>query len=153
MTTAITTTRFRYTDAEDNDYVGEAEFDNEGINILSAWRFDSLVSEIFPYEKNFPYALRLELEQAVRECAMCPPAVPIELPTDWDAIEILDTEITYTVAAKSIALPSVKTDFEAQIYGLSTVRRIIPVDGAYKVTAANGAYDNVRRELISARLF
>jgi len=152
MTTTTTTTRFQFIDRNDDIYVGEAEFDNDGINILRAWRFDSLVSEVFPYEKNFPYALRLQLEQAVRECAMCPPVTPIELPTDWNEFEILDAETTYTVSAKFAALPNIKTDTDRQVYGVSTIRRIVPVEGAYKITATGGFAD-ITKELYRIRLF
>ena len=153
MTTTTTTiTRFKFTDDFDNDYVGEAEMDSEGVNILSAWQFDSLVTEIFPYDKNFPIVLRRQLEQAARECAMCPPAVPIELPTDWREFEVLDAETTYTVSAKFAALPNIKTDTDRQVYGVSTIRRIVPVPGAYKVTATGG-FEDISRELYRLRIF
>lgn len=151
---STTTTRFRYIDdVEDIIYVGEAEIEDGDVNFLSVWRHGLTSEEVYPYTPTFPVVIRRMLEITAKEQAMCPPAVPVELPTDWQEIEILDAENTYTISAKSAALPDVKTDAEAKAYGLSTVRRIVPAaGGTYRVTA-RGGIDDVRRELYRVRLF
>lgn len=154
-TSATTTFRFKFVD-DQNDiiYVGEAETDpaTGDITILSAWEIGMTLEEVFPYAKGFPITLRSQLEQAAIECRMTPPAGGVELPTDWDGIVIVDTETTVTVESKYI-LPEIVTDQEAQLYGLSTVRRIKQT-GAYKYKiTTKGPLSNIQRELYSARLF
>lgn len=153
MTTHFTITRFRYIDpTTDIIYVGEAEIEDGDVTILAAWSHGLTSEEVYPYDVKFPVVLRRLLEITAKEQAMRPPATPVELPTDWDEIEILDTETTYTIAAKSAALPNVSTDKDVQCFGLSTVRRIVPTPGAYRVTA-KGGIDEVRRELHRIRIF
>lgn len=156
-TTANTAISFRFKFVDDQTdiiYVGEAETDPSSgdITILSAWQIGTTLEEIHPYAKTFPVALRRQLEQAAIECRMTPPSGGVELPTDWDGIEILSTETTLTVRAK-YALPDVKTDQDATMHGLSTVRRIRFTDkNTYQVTV-NGPLSSVQRELYRARLF
>lgn len=156
-TTANTAISFRFKFVDDQTdiiYVGEAEVDpgSGAIDFLSVWEVGATVEEIFPYSKGFPIRLRHQLEQAALECRMTPPIVPIELPTDWDGIEILSAETTLTVRAK-YALPDVRTDQDATMHGLSTVRRIRwAKNDTYQVTV-NGPLSSVRRELYRARLF
>ena len=153
MTTHFTITRFRYIDpTTDIVYVGAAEIDESEITLLAVWSHGLTSEEVYPYDLKFPVVLRRMLEITAKEQAMCPPATPVELPTDWDEIEILDTETTYTIAAKSAALPNVSTDKDVQFLGLSTVRRIVPTPGAYRVTA-KGGIDEVRRDLHRIRIF
>lgn len=159
MTTATTSTvpafRFKFVDDQaDIIYVGEAEIDlaSGDITILSAWEMGTTLEEVFPYAKNFPIILRRQLEQAAIECRMTPPAGGVELPTDWDGIVVVDSETVVTVESKYI-LPEVATDQEAQVYGLSTIRRI-KQSGPYKYKiTTKGPLSNIQRELYRARLF
>ena len=147
-------TRFRYISNDDIIYVGEAEISiDDEVTILSCWRFGTTVEEFHPYGSDCPYQLRREIENCAMECRMTPPASPVELPTDWDELEVLDTEITYTVAMKAI-LPDIKTDMEANTYGLRAVSRVRSMNAGkqYQVTA-KGGIDDVRRELHRIRLF
>lgn len=156
--------RFRYTHPDtDYQYVGEAQIecqtfneDYEGganahaVQIWSCWEFGISVEDVAPGD------LSPELIKALEETALHqylnPPATPIELPSDWDEIEVIDQKTTYTVKIKAI-LPDVRTDAEANIYGLSTVRRITGnPDGSYNVTA-NGDFHSIRGELAKVRIF
>lgn len=163
MTTAVqptTTTRFRYIDPTDDIiYVGEAEIvdflDDLGeplidIAILSAWRYGVTIEEVFPYEKGFPAGLRSSFIQSALEQQTC---YQVELPTDWDELEVLDTEMIYTIQIKAI-IPDVETDTEAKEYGLSAVCRVHRINGGkqYRITA-KGGIDEVRRELHRIRIF
>lgn len=155
----IATTRFRYTDPTDDIiYVGECEIEDGDVTILAAWRYGTTVEEVFPYTVSFPVTIRRMIEIAAKEQAMCPPATPVELPTDWDDLEVLDVENTYTVAIKA-ALPEIKTDSERRLHGLSTVCRVECLAGEstngavkYRIKATGGLED-VRRELHRIRLF
>ncbi len=147
-----TTTRFRYILDNDVIYVGEAEILEQDITILSCWRIGMTIEEVYPYDAKFNYALRNRLEVAVLECYMTPPATPVELPTDWDEIEILDTETIVTVKAAYL-LPEINSDIQAAVYGLSTVRRIKHAgEDKYRIET-KGPLANVQRELYKARLF
>ncbi len=156
MTTHFTITRFRYIDpTTDIVYVGEAEIEDGDVTILAAWSHGLTSEEVYPYDVKFPVALRRLLEIAAKERAMCPPATPVELPSDWAGeIEILDTETTYTIAANGAILPEVKTDLDVKVYGLRAVSsvRAISGDKQYRVTA-KGGIDEVRRELHRIRIF
>lgn len=158
MTTATTSAicfRFKFVDDQtDIIYVGEAETDpaTGDLTILAAWEIGTTLEEIFPYAKNFPIILRRQLEQAAIECRMTPPAGGVELPTDWDGIVVVDSETVVTVESKYI-LPEVVTDQEAQVYGLSTIRRIKQC-GPYKYSiTTKGLLSNIQRELYHALLF
>jgi len=156
MTTAAqptATTRFRYIADNDVIYVGEAEILEQDITILSCFRIGMTIEEVYPYDTKFNYALRNRLELAALECAMTPPATPVELPTDWDELQILDTETTYTVEVRAI-LTEVKTDSEATNYGLRAVSRVRSMNAGkqYRITA-KGGLDEIRRELHRIRLF
>lgn len=149
-----TTTRFRHIDDNDIIYIGEAEItQDDEVTILSAWRIGTTIEEVFPYQTKFPVILRRELENCAMECRSTPPLAAIELPTDWDEIEILDVEMNYTIAAKAI-LPEVKTDAEAKIYGLSAVKLVRSMNAGkqYQVTA-KGGLDDIRRELHRIKIF
>lgn len=154
------TIRFRHIDADDIIYVGTVEITEDTadwgeptteVTILDCWRFGTTVEEVFPYEKNFPTQLRLEIIQTAKEQRMTPPATPVELPTDWDAMEVVDAETEYKIRIAA-ALPRVESDMEAKAHGLSAVRRIIPGGDTYTVRA-KGGIDDVRRELYRVRLF
>lgn len=147
-----TTTRFRYIADNDVIYVGEAEILTEDITILSCFRIGMTIEEVYPYDTKFNYALRNRLELAALECAMTPPATPVELPSDWDEIEILDTETVVTVKAACI-LPEINSDIQAAAYGLSTVRRIKHTGKDQYRIETKGPLANVQRELYKARLF
>ena len=154
MTTTQILTRFRYIDpTTDLIYVGEAEIDGDETTILSAWQYGTTIEEVFPYTPSFPVTVRRMLEISAREYAMCPPASKIELPTDWDEAKVLDVETNYTIEIKAV-LPEVKTDAEAQVYGLSAVKRVRSMNAGkqYQVTA-KGGFDDIRRELYRIRLF
>ena len=157
-----TTTRFRHIDDNDIIYVGTVEITEDAadfgeptidITILDCWRYGTTVEEVFPYAKGFPKPLRWAIIQTAIEQRQTPPATPVELPTDWDEIEILDLEMNYTIAAKAI-LPEVKTDAEAKIYGLSSVKRVRSMNAGkqYHVTA-KGGFDDIRRELHRIKIF
>lgn len=157
-----TTTRFRYIDQDDIIYVGEAEISTDKdaignpfseVTILACWRYGSTIEEVFPYDRATHFLLRHDLENAALECRMTPPAATVELPTDWDELQILDTETTYTVEVKAI-LPEVKTDNEAAVYGLRAVSRVRSMNAGkqYRITA-KGGFDEIRRELHRIRLF
>jgi len=154
-TTSAISFRFKFVDDQtDIIYVGEAEIDpaTGDVTILSAWEIGTTLEEIFPYAKGFPITLRRQLEQAAIECRMTPPAGGVELPTDWDGIVVVDSETTVTVEAKYI-LQEIGTDEEANVYGLSTVRRIKQTKAnQYRVTV-KGPLSNIQRELYRARLF
>lgn len=155
MPTAVqptATTRFRYIDSDDIIYVGEAEILEEEVTILACFRIGMTLEEVHPYEISFPVSLRKRIEVAALECRTTPPVTPVELPSDWDEIEILDTETIVTVKAAYI-LPEISSDTEAAVYGLSTVRRISQVGkNEYRVNT-KGPLSNVQRELYRARLF
>lgn len=154
-TTSAISFRFKFVDDKtDIIYVGEAETDpaTGDVTILATWEIGTTLEEVFPYAKNFPIILRRQLEQAAIECRMTPPAGGVELPTDWDDIVVIDSETTVTVEAKYI-LPEVSTDQEANVYGLSTIRRI-KQSGPYKYKiTTKGPLSNIQRELYRARLF
>lgn len=156
MPTAVqptATTRFRYIADDDVIYVGEAEFSEEDITILSCYRIGMTLEEVYPYDAKFPATLRNRLEVAALECRMTPPVTPAELPSDWNEIEVLAVETEYTIVSK-VVLPDVKSDLERQAYGLSTVQRVSSINGGkqYRVKA-KGAFVDVRRELHRIRLF
>jgi len=151
---STTTTRFRYVDdVEDIIYVGEAEIEDGDVNFLSVWRHGLTSEEVYPYTPTFPVVIRRMLEITAKEQAMCPPAAPVELPTDWDEIKILDAETMYLLELKAI-LPEVKTDGDAAIFGLRAVSRVTSINGGkrYRVIA-RGGIDDVRRELHRIRIF
>lgn len=147
--------RFKFVDDQaDIIYVGEAETDpaTGDVTILATWEIGTTLEEIFPYAKNFPIILRRQLEQAAIECRMSPPAGGVELPTDWDGIVVVDSETVVKVESKYV-LPDVSSDIEADLRGLSTIRRIKQC-GPYKYTiTAKGPLSNIQRELYRARLF
>lgn len=156
MRPRIETIRFRHIADDDVIYVGTAEVIDYGDErpdhgILDCWRFGTTVEEVFPYEKNFPTQLRLDIMQTAKEQRMTPPATPVELPTDWDAMEVVDAETEYKIRITA-ALPRVESDMEAKAHGLSAVRRIIPGEDTYTIRA-KGGLDDVRRELYRVRLF
>lgn len=157
-----TTTRFRHVDSDDIIYVGTveitedtAEFGEPTIDftILDCWRYGTTIEEVFPYAKGFPANIRREIIQTAFEQRQTPPATPVELPTDWEEIEVLDVEMNYTICIKSV-LPEVKTDVEAKAYGLSAVKRVRSMNAGkqYQVTA-KGGFDDIRRELHRIRIF
>lgn len=159
---STTTTRFRHIDADDVIYVGTAEITEDtadfgepttDVAILECWRYDTTVEEVSPYSKTFPTQLRKNIIQAAFEQRMTPPAIPVELPTDWDEIKILDAETTYLIEIRAI-LHEVKTDGDAAIFGLRSVSRVTSINGGkrYRITA-KGGIDDVRRELHRIRIF
>ena len=153
--TATVISRFKYIDpTTDTVYVGECEIEDGDVTILSAWSHGLTSEEVYPYSTGFPVVLRRMLEITAKEQAMCPPATPVELPTDWDEIEILDAETIYTIAVDGAIFPEVKTDLDVKTYGLKAVSSVQAIRGdkQYRVTA-KGGIDEVRRELHRIRIF
>lgn len=146
---ATTITRFRHYDDADI-YVGEIETDHEGcITILSCWHFGMVVEEVFPYDKKFPATLRAAIEQTAIEQRFSPPAVPIEIPDDWNAITVESTETTYEIKTR-LALPTIASEYFRAAFGLKAVQRITPTNAnGYRVTV-RGCFADMMRELKAA---
>lgn len=151
MTTYI---RFRYIDSVTDDiYVGDAEIEDDTAIITSAFRLNLTDNEeVFPYSTDFPVTLRRELEECAFECRTTPPAMPVELPSDWDEINVIGVTTEYDIEVAA-AIPDVKTDAEAQLLGLSTVRRVKQTSPKRYTVRAIGCIADVRRELHKIRLF
>lgn len=152
------TTRFRYFTDDDIMYMGEAQieqgFDNvDAVNITECWRLGMELEEVFPHSREFPGTLRMLLIQAAIESLQTPPATPVELPSDWNGIEVVDVENLYTINARLVALPVVGTDVDARTLGLSAIRRIMPIGEQQYRIIAKGGIEDVRRELHRVRLF
>lgn len=147
--------RFRHITPEGIIFVGEVEVAKErgefgeeytDVTITECWRIDSVTpGEVHVYDKEFPAILRRDIVQTALEQRMTPPVCPIELPSDWEAFEVLDQITRYTISA-SMALPTVRTRMEARAHGLVAVRRIQPLGNKYTVEAT-GSLDEIRSEL------
>lgn len=145
---ATSITRFKHYDDDTNDiYVGEIFADCEGqITILSCWLFSTVVEEVYPYEKGFPYSLRAAIEQTAIEQRFSPPAVPIEIPDDWNAITVEHTETTYEIKT-CLPLPTIASDYFRAAFGLKAVQRITPTaHNGYRITV-RGCFADMMREL------
>lgn len=158
-----TRTRFRHIDTTtDLIYVGEAEITEEAadfgeqyteLTILSCWEFGTTIEEVEPYDISFPIVLRKAIEQTALEQRMTPPALPVELPTDWIEIKVKDVSQRYTIETES-ALPMVETRFQRDLYGLKVVQTIFKTKEANEyVVIAKGSFAEVRRELNAARIY
>ena len=104
MMQQVVKTRFRYFNDSGVMFVGEAEIGEDGINILECWEIGTGIYEIFPYAED-RYILP-ELEIAVRESLISPPATPVELPSDWNQFVIEKVTTVMTVKTK-MNLPAV----------------------------------------------
>lgn len=161
MTMTTETIRFRHIADNDIIYVGDAQIEEIEqdaqyqnivyVTILECWRIGTTTEEVFPYDKIFPAALRVDIGQTVLKQRMTPPAIPVVLPSDPEQFEVVDIETEYKIRMAS-ALPRVESDVAAEAHGLSAVRRIIPGKDAYTIRA-KGGIDDVRRELYRVRLF
>lgn len=157
MTTQpTTTTRFRHIDADDVIYVGTAEITEDtadwgepttDVTILDCWRFGTTVEEVFPYSKAFPVQLRLDIIQTALEQRMTPPVCKVELPTDWEEIEILDVSTRYILRHEGPTLPLVETPFQRDMFGLKAIQDIYPNKDGYIVVVAKGGIADVMSEL------
>lgn len=144
------TIRFRHITDEGEIYVGEAEITTEKdedqtelveATILSCWLFGTTIEQVEPYDTSFPIRLRRQIERTAREQRHTPPASPVELPSDWDGIEVVDVSTRYTIRTKMI-LPRVETPYQKKLYGLNTIQALFPDGlGNYMVIAKGGLTD------------
>jgi hypothetical protein len=143
------TTKFRHYDDADI-YVGEIETDHDGsITILSCWLFSMVVEEVFPYDKKFPAALRAGILQTAIEQRYDPPAVPIEIPKDWDAVTVVETQTVYDIRTY-LELPTIASDYFRGHFGFQAIQRIVPTTtNGYRVTV-RGSFTDMMRELKQA---
>jgi hypothetical protein len=152
MTTTFGTllTRFRHYDDKTHEiYVGEIETDGDEITILSCWLFSTIVEQVYPYDNEFPAALRAEILQTAIEQRYDPPAVPIEIPDDWDAVTVIEAETVYDIRTY-LELPTIASDYFREHFGFNAVRRIVPTTtNGYRVTV-RGSFTDMMRELKQA---
>ena len=144
-------TRFRHYDGDVDIYVGEAETDHDdGISILSCWRLNTGVEEVYPYDHAFPVALRAALHQTATEQRYDPPVRPIEVPSDWNAIRVESVEHIYTITTTAL-LPLIQSDEDRDAFGLRAVQRCIMQPNGKFAVRVKGGFDDMMRELSNAR--
>lgn len=144
--------RFRHIDDDGEIYVGRAEIteDEPGcpdVNILDAWHYGTTNQEVYPYAVSFPVRLRKAMEQTALEQRITPTTTPIELPTDWDGIEILDVATRYILRHEGPPLPIVEKPFHRDLFGLKAIQDIYPNKDGYLVVIAKGGLEDVMSEL------
>lgn len=156
----IATSRFRYIDPEtDIEYRGEAEIstDNEqggyayqDANILRVWAIGIIdIEEIEVH--NLPTPLILEIEAKAVEQYNNPPALQIEIPSDWQDLEIVQVVNLYTLRFKG-AVDSINED-EAKAKGLKVIKSIKAGQNNLLEVKATGGVAEVHKELKKLRIF
>lgn len=156
----IATSRFRYIDPEtDIEYRGEAEISTDNdqggyvyqdARILSVWAIGIIdIEKIEPYK--LPAALSLEIEAKAVEQYNNPPNLPIEIPSDWQDLEIVQVVNLYTLRFKG-AVDNL-TENEAKAKGLKVIKSINVGANNLLEVRATGGIGEVHKELMKIRAF